>query len=233
MQPPRRLPSRQRRHAIVDAVKGAFAEKGFDGTTTRELAKAAGVSEALLYRHFPSKESLYAAMLADCARGPVFAEFNRVLGLPASTATLVSLVHFLVCQFVRSDDAHKVAMDRLALRSLLEDGDFVRLGIERFATSWVSKVEACVKAAARAGDLADVPVRRDLRAWFVHHLAFALMLFLHPRVAAVDYRTPKRALVDGAVWFSLLGMGVRAEAVRRHYPGKTLSPPAVAGISRS
>ena len=225
MQPPRRLPSGQRRHAIVDAVKGVFAEKGFDGTTTRELAKAAGVSEALLYRHFPSKESLYAAMLDACARGPVFAEFNRVLALPPSTATLVTLVHFLVSRFVLSDDAHKVAMDRLALRSLLEDGDFVRLGARQLAATWVSKVEACLKAAARVGDLDDVPVRRDLRAWFVHHLAFALMLFLHPRVPAVDYKAPKRALVDGAVWFALLGMGLRADAVRRHYPSKTPAPP--------
>ncbi|HEX2260068.1 MAG TPA: helix-turn-helix domain-containing protein, partial [Candidatus Binatia bacterium] len=58
-----RLSAEERRQAIADAVRGVFADKGFDGTTTRELAKAAGVSEALLYKHFPSKESLYAAML--------------------------------------------------------------------------------------------------------------------------------------------------------------------------
>src|SRR3972149_4316194 len=62
-----RLSSEDRREAIVEAVKGVFAEKGFDGTTTRELANAAGVSEALLYKHFPSKESLYAALLGDGA----------------------------------------------------------------------------------------------------------------------------------------------------------------------
>ena len=66
-----RLPSGERRQAIVTAVKGAFADKGFDGTTTRELARAAGVSEALLYKHFPSKESLYVAMLEACADGPM------------------------------------------------------------------------------------------------------------------------------------------------------------------
>ena len=57
-----RLSGGERRQAIADAVRGVFADKGFDGTTTRELAKAAGVSEALLYKHFPSKESLYAAL---------------------------------------------------------------------------------------------------------------------------------------------------------------------------
>ena len=68
-----RLPSKERRQAIVTAVKGTFAAKGFDGTTTRELARAAGVSEALLYKHFPSKESLYGAMLDACVEGPIAA----------------------------------------------------------------------------------------------------------------------------------------------------------------
>ena len=62
--PPLALPS-----AIVKAVKKVFAEKGFDGTTTRELAVSAGVSEALLFKHFPSKESLYAAMQSSCCPG--------------------------------------------------------------------------------------------------------------------------------------------------------------------
>jgi AcrR family transcriptional regulator len=40
-----------------------FAAKGFSGTTTRELAARAGLTEAALYRHFPSKEALYAAIV--------------------------------------------------------------------------------------------------------------------------------------------------------------------------
>ena len=83
-----RLSAEARKEAIVEAVQDVFAEKGFDGTTTRELAKAAGVSEALLYKHFPSKESLYAAMLDGCAKGPTFAEASRILELEASTSTL-------------------------------------------------------------------------------------------------------------------------------------------------
>ncbi len=61
------------------------------------------------------------------------------------------------------------------------------------------------------------------RAWFVHHLAFALMVFLHPRVPAIDYRVPKETLVEHAVWFSLRGLGLSDDAIRRHYNPKALS----------
>jgi AcrR family transcriptional regulator len=218
-----RLPFRERRQAIVTAVQGAFADKGFDGTTTRELARAAGVSEALLYKHFPSKESLYVAMLEACADGPMATEFTRVLTLPPSTSTLVVLVHFLTSHFVLGEDPQKTTMHRLALRSLLEDAEFVRLGAKQFGASWIRKVEACITAAVKAGDLKATPVRRDLRAWFVHHLAFALMLHLQPKSPAVDYGISRSTLVIQAVWFILRGMGLEEAAIRRHYHPEALS----------
>ncbi len=61
-----RLSSEDRRQAIIRAVRRVFSEKGFHGTTTRELAEAAGVSEALLFKHFPNKEALYSAMQQFC-----------------------------------------------------------------------------------------------------------------------------------------------------------------------
>ncbi len=42
-----------------------FSERGFDGTSTREIAKAARINEAIIFRHFKTKESLYWAVLAD------------------------------------------------------------------------------------------------------------------------------------------------------------------------
>jgi AcrR family transcriptional regulator len=220
-----RLTSEERRQAIVDAVKGVFAEKGFDGTTTRELANAAGVSEALLYKHFPSKESLYAAMLDACAKGATFAEFKRILALEPSGSTLVMMVHFIISRFVqgRTADRDKAVLDRLAVRSLLEDAQFVRLAHKKFTDAWIVKFEQCLKAAAIAGELHESSVRRDLRAWLVHHIAFALMLHLHPKVPAVDYKLSREALVEQAVWFALLGAGLKVDAIKRYYDPKALS----------
>jgi AcrR family transcriptional regulator len=57
------MTSQERREAIIDAAVKIFAEKGFRGTTTRELAAAIGVSEPILYQHFHTKRDLYAAII--------------------------------------------------------------------------------------------------------------------------------------------------------------------------
>src|SRR5512135_1044494 len=57
------MPGGERRAAILRSAVDLFATRGFAGVTTRELAVAAGVSEAMLYKHFPHKEALYRAIL--------------------------------------------------------------------------------------------------------------------------------------------------------------------------
>ena len=52
-----------RRQDILTAAMALFAEKGFRGTTTRDLATQAEVNEAIIFRHFKNKEELYSAIL--------------------------------------------------------------------------------------------------------------------------------------------------------------------------
>jgi AcrR family transcriptional regulator len=56
-----------RRRQIVRIAMKLFSKHGFRGTTTREIAQAAGISEAMVFRHFATKEELYAAILDDKA----------------------------------------------------------------------------------------------------------------------------------------------------------------------
>jgi AcrR family transcriptional regulator len=60
---PTRISAPERKEKILAAAGELFARKGFAGTTTKELAQAAGVNEALLFRHFGNKEELYWAVL--------------------------------------------------------------------------------------------------------------------------------------------------------------------------
>jgi TetR/AcrR family transcriptional regulator len=61
--PKLRLNANDRRSQILAAALDVFAELGFHGARTRDLAERAGVSEALLFRHFPTKEDLIRAIL--------------------------------------------------------------------------------------------------------------------------------------------------------------------------
>src|SRR5215831_180495 len=54
-----RVPARDRRLQIMQAAKELFARQGFEGTTTREIAQRVRVNEAIIFRHFPTKEGLY------------------------------------------------------------------------------------------------------------------------------------------------------------------------------
>jgi AcrR family transcriptional regulator len=58
-----RLSAAERRRELVETAVRVFADGSYRGTTTAEIARAAGVSEPILYRHFASKRDLYLAAL--------------------------------------------------------------------------------------------------------------------------------------------------------------------------
>ncbi len=59
----RRLPAEQRRREILEAAVTVFAEHGYSGTGTADIAAAAGIGEPTIYRYFASKQDLYLAAL--------------------------------------------------------------------------------------------------------------------------------------------------------------------------
>lgn len=58
-----RMAAVDRRLQIALTAMRLFSERGFRGTTTKEIAQAAGVSEAIIFRHFATKEDLYSAII--------------------------------------------------------------------------------------------------------------------------------------------------------------------------
>jgi AcrR family transcriptional regulator len=66
-----RMSSEDRRAQILDTACKLFAEKGYRGTTTRELAAAAGVTEPVLYEHFRTKGDMYSAIIENMAAGGI------------------------------------------------------------------------------------------------------------------------------------------------------------------
>jgi len=64
----KRLPAGERRQAVLDAACAVFTSASYRGATTAEIARAAGISEPILYRHFGSKRDLYLACLEEAWR---------------------------------------------------------------------------------------------------------------------------------------------------------------------
>jgi TetR/AcrR family transcriptional regulator len=73
-----RMTAPARREALIDTACGVFAQSSYRGTTTKAIAADAGVTEPILYRHFPSKRDLYLACL-DAAWARVQALWEKAL----------------------------------------------------------------------------------------------------------------------------------------------------------
>ena len=215
-----KLSAEERRKAIIAAARRVFADKGFHGTTTRDLANAAGVSEALLYRHFPTKEALFGAMQVSCYDAQYHGKLEELMELEPSAQTLVLMVQYLVSHVVRRSvarDAELATYSRLMLRSFAEDGDFARLMLQRPMATWIPKCEACLEAAIATGEAVAGLRASQLAGLFAYQLATMIRTYLQPRTPLVDLGVPHETLIDEAVRFTLRGMGLKEETIRRYY----------------
>ena len=209
-----RLDSDDRRKAIVTAAVPLFARNGFAGTTTRELAAAAGVSEALLFKHFPSKQSLYREILTlGCEGDPAL---EKLATLPASSQTAIGIVRFMVRRFVLGSECDRRDLDlkmRLMLHSCLEDGDYARELFAAIAPRVVPLFTASLKAAEAAGDLAPLAVSGANRFWFAHHVAAMMAFAFLPQEGFIPYEGGIDQLVGDATDFILRGIGMTEAAI--------------------
>ena len=214
-----RLDSDERRKAIVKAAVPLFARKGFAGTTTRELAEAAGISEALLFRHFPSKQLLYREILQlGCEGDPAL---DQLAALQPSTATLVGMIRFMVRHFLRCRESDCGELDtrlRLVLYSFLEDGDYARQLFETVSDRVVPLFEASLAAAIAAGDVAPQAATAKNLFWFGQHVAGMIAFAALPGASCVPYDGTLDDLVEQASTFILRGIGVSDAAIAAAAP---------------
>src|ERR1700739_5071853 len=220
-----RLDGGERRKGIVAGGVPLFARKGFAGTTTKELAEVAGISEALLFRHFPSKKHLYDAILhLGCEGDPAL---ERLAILEPSTATLVHMIHFMVRYFLLGAGVDRAELDtrlRLVLHSFLEDGEYARELFDRIFERVHPLFAASIEAATAAGDLKSGLIASANRFWFGQHVAAMVAFVFLPGRASVPYQGSVTALAEEASWFILRGIGVRDAAIASAMADAARSP---------
>jgi AcrR family transcriptional regulator len=219
MKPTPRMNFDDRKCQILSAVRKLFGQKGL-GATTKELAQAAGVSEALLFKHFPSKEALHEAVVGQCEQS-YCSSLEKMKHLEASTAALVLIIYHMV----RSALAKPSEVDsvlRIYARSLAEDGEFARLITTKVPEYTMKKIQECIEAATKSGDMVSKDSSK-LRAWFAERVGFTLLLDLLPQPPAVDYGVSPEKLLEPAVLFILRGIGLKEEAIHKYYNPKALA----------
>jgi AcrR family transcriptional regulator len=88
------LSHEERRKRIVQGAMEAFARSGFRGTRSRDLAKAAGVSEALIFKHFPNKRAIQKAIIEERIRqsGPFISPELREAPLAEALEAIASRI---------------------------------------------------------------------------------------------------------------------------------------------
>src|ERR1700753_838508 len=165
-----RMTADLRRQLILGAAKRCFARHGFAGTTTKSVAAAAAISEALLFKHFPSKAALYAEILAaQCEADPALA---YLLDQEPSTVTLVELIRSMVGYFLRiadGPDEQEAQRLRLMVNSHLDDGEFARLLYAKIGKLIGPMFVASLESAVAAGDATPSRMDPNNLFWFAHH----------------------------------------------------------------
>ncbi len=115
---PIRYSGEDRREQILQAATKLFAQQGFQGTTTRRIAQRAQVNEAILFRHFPSKEDLYWATIdCKCRQRGARARLQDTLRGPGEDAKLFATI----AEEMLERNTNDITLSRLLLFSALEN----------------------------------------------------------------------------------------------------------------
>lgn len=194
---------------IIEAALPLFASQGLRGATTRQIAQAAGVSEALLYQHFPSKDALYRAVQARC--GALATEVGeRLERMHAGTDFLVYVVRLMTAEMSKgygTDISEQIK--RLLLASLLGDGSFARDFVQGQLAPWTGTLEESLRIARERDEVVEGPLSGTTAFWFVHHLTTMLGVMALPSAPVVDYGVRREELLEQSTWFLLRGLGFR------------------------
>ena len=88
-----RVSAEDRRRQILERATELFARQGYQGTTTRQIAQRARVNEAIIFRHFSSKEDLYWAVLEHhCSARAGLGELEARLSSGASDEEILAWI---------------------------------------------------------------------------------------------------------------------------------------------
>ncbi len=194
-----------------------FAAVGFEGSRLQQIAAAAGVSEALIYRHFPSKTALYRAVLRALVEEQNRA-FDEVEDLKPSAAGLVQMLRQVFELSLRGAGAPNAEALRVLFASLAGDGGHARLAFRRAMRHARPAMEKALAAARASGEVSGEEIDAANAVGFIAQVALTTQISRASARPVISYSDDGAALVCQGVWFCGRGLGLTEAALERHYP---------------
>jgi AcrR family transcriptional regulator len=161
----------ERRLQILAVAMTLFSERGFRGTTTKEIAQAAGVSEAMVFRHFAHKEELYTAILDHkaCSGG----EFDPAQMMADSLARKDDSAVFeqLALGALQHHEGDP-EFQRLLLHAALEKHELAQMFFEKFVQRVYEYLGTYIRERQRDGALIEIDpaiIVRGFIGMVMHH----------------------------------------------------------------
>lgn len=171
-----RMKASDRRRQLLEAAIDCFAQFGYRGTTTARLAKAARVSEPVLYRHFASKHDLFVALLDRVGR-EVRRDWRRAISPLSSPMDQLRVL--LRLNPATTDPRTKQLYQVIFSAQVERQEPMIQIALQRHYEQYARFLANIIKRAQRAGQ-----VRADVSAnglsWQLVHAAigFAMIKLL-------------------------------------------------------
>jgi len=166
-----RMAGDERRLQILRLAMRLFSQRGFRGTTTKEIAAAAGVSEAMVFRHFATKKELYSAILDHKACLHDTTDPIQVVAGAIARKDDQAVFAGLALDALNRHDCDP-EFNRLLLHSALEEHELAQMFWEKFVTRVYRLLGGYIRERQRDGAIANVEPLVIVRAFVgmvIHH----------------------------------------------------------------
>ena len=160
-----RLPAAKRREQLLDTATELFAERGYSKTTTAQLAKAAGVTEPIIYRHFESKRELFIALIDRTGENTIHT-WERDLANASNPAERLRTL--IGTNPMVTDQGQGVY--RVIVQAMTEiDDEQIRIALQRHMAALHEFIAGEVVKAQEAGQVSD-RLSPEITGWLLMHL---------------------------------------------------------------
>jgi AcrR family transcriptional regulator len=205
---PVRFSAADRRKQILEVAMRLFARQGFQGTTTRQIAEAAQVNEAIIFRHFPTKDDLYWSVIEHKIESRNGREHLRERLLKSGLDVFAT-----IAEEILSRQAKDTTMSRLLLFSGLENHRLSQRFFRTYVAQYYEILANHIRQRIRDGEFRDVDpllAARGFLGMVVYH-SWVQELFGGKRFQKFDNQQVSKTLAD--IW--LAGMLQRPSEPRR------------------